>query len=224
MPLQDIIQAWRRLFPLKGVPVHPIWLGFRFPVSGQAYHQAHYGQALPRLRFVYLVSVLFFLSFQYIDFLFTGVFFNEAFMVRFVVYLPIAGMVFLMSFSRFFIDFWQYLMSIWVLLTGMGGIIAALMIPGPGFIIHGMGLLVFFVCIFLVYGLRPHVAFICMVILSAASLVLFGADRHLQPVFVVSAGILQLMIMVLGYYVSCIIVKSNCTSFQNQMYNFYAIS
>lgn len=123
-------------------------------------------------------------------------------MVRFVVYLPIAGMVFLMSFSRFFIDFWQYLMSIWVLLTGMGGIIAALMIPGPGFIIHGMGLLVFFVCIFLVYGLRPHVAFICMVILSAASLVLFGADRHLQPVFVVSAGILQLMIMVLGYYVS----------------------
>lgn len=202
MLLNQIQFAWAKIFPLNGIPLHPLWLGFRLPHHGRDYHQAHYTAAIPRLRFVYLISVLFFLSFQYIDFLFTAAFFNEAFKVRFLVYLPIAALVFVMSYSRFFIDFWQYVMSIWVLLTGTGGLIAALMLPGPGFIIHMMGLMVFFVCIFLIYGLRPHVAFACMLILSVASLLLFASDRHIQPAYVVATGILHLMVLVLGYYMA----------------------
>lgn len=183
---------WRDVFPVRSLPVHHLWLHFHATSLEKEFQEYFYKKYLPAIRLAMMVSVLIFLSFQLLDYLVTGEFLNDAFPVRFFIYLPFSVLVIYLSFLLAFREIWNYLVWVWVLTTAFAGLICIYLEPAEVHPVSSVGLMIYLFISFYMFGLRPFQAL--MTLLVVASLILYFL---LEWVIIPSVYLFPLLIFIL---------------------------
>ena len=193
---------WRAVFPVKTLPVHPVWLHFPAIPLEKDFQDYFYDKFLPAIRFALIVSVLIFLSFQVFDFLVTGEFINAAFPVRYFIYLPFSILVIYLTFSPTYREIWNYLVLGWIITTGAAGLICIYLEPVEVQPVSSVGLMVFFSISFYLFGLRPIQALISVVIGLAISLFFMVHWEVVPFVYAYPLVLLIVIIALAGYFIA----------------------
>lgn len=200
--LKRLVAFWKAVFPVKTLPVHPIWLYFFARPLEKDFHDYFYEKYLPAIRFAMIVSILVFLSFQLLDYFVTGDFFNPAFPIRFFIYLPFSVLVIYLTFSQVFNEIWNFLVLGWVLTTGLVGLICIYLEPAEVQPISSVGLLIFLSISFYLFGLRPIQALISVVIESASALYFIIQWGIIPYIYVYPLALLIVIIVIAGYFIA----------------------
>ncbi|MEJ5303971.1 MAG: hypothetical protein HPY80_11400 [Bacteroidales bacterium] len=193
---------WRAVFPVKSLPVHHLWLHFHARPLEKEFQEYFYEKYLPAIRLAMMVSVLVFLSFQLLDYMVTGEFLNEALPVRFFIYLPFSVLVIYLTFLIAFREIWNYLVWGWVLTTALAGLICIYLEPVEVQPISSLGLMIFLLISFYLFGLRPFQALMTLVVVSSLSLYFLLQWVVVPSVYLFPILIFVLIIAIAGFFIA----------------------
>jgi len=190
----------KKVFSVESLPVQPLWLNFQRKQDEEEFTNQYYKNILTRVRVWMLISTSGILLLQFIDYLLTGKFMNDAFAIRFEIFLPFSLLFILITFTNLYIDFFQYLNLLWIFMTSLGGIITAILCPDASlpFILASMAL--FFIASFVLFGLKPYFALIGNTILAIGLLWILINQKILHPSYTWPIIILLFIFLIVGYY------------------------
>ncbi len=190
----------RKVFPIGNLPVHPLYLNFRFSQDESEFTEQYYPKIIKRLRWMIAITTFIILSLQFIDYGLTGIFMNDAFIIRFEIFLPFSLFFFLLSFTSFYLNFYQYINVLWLIMAGLGGILTIILGPEITRPIIITGLVLFLVGSFILFGLKPHFALISSSILLICLLWALIYENILNSLYTWPIILLSLITLFIGYY------------------------
>ena len=111
----------------------------------KAYQQAHFQQFLPQVRVALLLGVLFYAAFGLLDALIFPEVKYLLWFIRFAIVVPIALLMYLFSFSKYFLRYIQISTTTVILLAGLGIIAMMVIAPAPANSLYYAGLILIFI-------------------------------------------------------------------------------
>ncbi len=111
----------------------------------KAYQQAHSQQSLPQVRVALLLGILFYTAFGLLDALIFPEVKYLLWLIRFAIVIPVALLIYLFSFSKYFIRYIHISIAAVVLLAGWGIIAMIVVAPAPANSLYYAGLILVFI-------------------------------------------------------------------------------
>ncbi|MCW8825220.1 MAG: response regulator [Gammaproteobacteria bacterium] len=185
---------------MEQTPKHPITLSFFDSELEGDYQQGYFEKILYQVRLSLLLEVALFSCFAFLDVWVVPDSIVEVLLIRFVMVVPLMMAVYLASYSSDFSRYWQLLMVLAGLVSGIG-IVAMVMViktDEPGSTLYPIGLLLVMAWIYMVTGLRFIYATVtCLLIIFSYSIVVLTIN--LIPLYMfVNQLFFLISVMVIG--------------------------
>jgi len=110
-----------------------------------AYQQAHYRQSLPQVRVALLLGFLFYAAFGLLDALIFPEVKYILWFIRFAIVMPITLLIYLFSFSKYYIKYVHISIAAGILLAGLGIVAMIVIAPAPANSLYYAGLILIFI-------------------------------------------------------------------------------
>ncbi len=167
------IQAGNQEFKSSGVLtfLDNLTLNFKDKKIEEEYKKEFFKNSLIPFRFSFIIVILLYSAFGYLDLVTSSEFMSEFFLIRYFIVLPVLLSVFILSFHTYFMKIWQLLLSICFIISGSGIIYMLLRNPDNIYYYGGMFLIFiagyFFIKLRFIYAIIPGIVLLLFYNISA---------------------------------------------------------